>query len=204
MLRASSGRTTLGSIGRTSSWLRLLRRNVGIGGRLAPVSDRSSLDAELVAFRVVHAYPVLAALLDGSALICGAHLLQPRDLRIHSGAPLVEWHGWSAADVEVEVHPVLRHLRLRDALEEEARAVAVRILDGACIVPLILRDTLGARPILPAGVRRWGIGTDVVQRLLPERRHATGIGAVEDNLHLCRHGSPPAALLVGSHPRTDS
>src|SRR4029077_11953152 len=99
-------------------------------------STLASLDAELVALGVVHPDPVLATLLDRAALVRGAEGLEPGDLGIDPHATLLDRDGMPAAGIEVDMHPVLGHLRLGNLLEEHPGTLAVRILERPRVVPM--------------------------------------------------------------------
>src|SRR5215212_8175246 len=76
------------------------------------------LEAELVALRIAHDDPELASLLH-VANNRGAEVGHPLHLPIDGCLPLVQRSSEGPADVEVEMDAVLRHLRLRNALEVE-------------------------------------------------------------------------------------
>src|SRR5205807_2726102 len=87
----------------------------------------------------------------------------------------------SAADVEVEVDPVLHRLPLRHLLEVDARAPAFGVDDRARPVPLGFGDAFGLEEGLPAVEARWRGLQRVAERLGPELCQPVRIVAVEDD-----------------------
>src|SRR5207244_10317658 len=123
-----------------------------------------SMQAELVALRVLHDYPVLAPLIDRPDL-CGSFRRQPIRLLIDAPLPLLKRSPGASTNVEVEVDAVLHHLALGDALEVQARALAFRVHDRAGRIPLVLWNL----PVLQEGFP-GGIAFRRVLQLVRERR----------------------------------
>src|SRR5216683_4410198 len=139
------------------------------------------LQAELVALRIVHNDPVLAALLDGVSP-GRPEPDEALDLSVDAPAPLLDRGAVAAADVDFEVHAVLDALRLRDLLEEDARRLAVRVDDPAGGVPLLLGDALVRQKSRPAREARRRILLLVAERRRPEGGQTVGVCAVEGHL----------------------
>src|SRR5690606_14448516 len=126
----------------------------------------------------LHHDPVPAVLL-ARADHGGAEADEAVDLGVDRRLDLLQWRARAAADLEVEVHPVLRRLRFRHPLDEDARAVAVGVDDGGGVVELLLGYADGGeerRPGVEAG-RRWL--RDVAERRGPEPRRLGWVGTVE-------------------------
>lgn len=106
------------------------------------------LDAELVAFWVPHDNPVLPALREHLDLRSpdideGIYVMvdgiDAIDI-VHAGTP---------AGVDVEMDAILGGLAFWHPLEEQTRANAVRIDQGAGVIPILLGNLYFASPVIP-------------------------------------------------------
>src|SRR5215204_5567799 len=88
--------------------------------REAPYAAARSMHAELVALRVAHDGEEPAVLLDGLQL-GRAKRDQLGYLRRDRPAPLLDRKAARVRHADVDVHPVLAHLRLGHGLEEDPR-----------------------------------------------------------------------------------
>src|SRR3984885_16103394 len=111
----------------------------------------SSVQAELVALGVGHHDE--AGLYRGSGLVTTYPRRSQRDepaaLSLQHRHPLLSLQPGGRADVEVDA--VLPALVLRDLLEEQPRAVPVRIIEGRPRVGLLLRHAYPLEELVPRG-----------------------------------------------------
>ena len=113
---------------------RTIRRKTEVGRRKGPMSAGAvaladeaaggSLQAEFVPLGVLHDDPVFTPFFSRPE-VSGAECGQPIGLCIDFLSSLLDRTAETAADVEVEVDPVLGDLRLGDLLDEDPRAGAV-------------------------------------------------------------------------------
>jgi hypothetical protein len=150
------------------------------------------VDAELVAFGVLHDDPLGGTFLAALAVAGGAEGFEAFGL----GLDLVE------ADVEVEVHAVLDGLGLGDLLEEDAHALpgvgarvegVVGVADRPEGLPGVVAVDLGEEVLgddalgEETGDERGVVLELVVHGLGPEGRQEVRVGAVDDDLEVNWH-----------------
>jgi hypothetical protein len=106
-------------------------------------------------------------------------------LRLECVRPSLRRH--ASGGTEVEVHAVLRRLRLGHFLEEQPRPGAVGVDQRRVVIAVVDRDAPGVERGVPRveAMRWWRL--DVVHRLGPEGRVRTRVGTVERHLKLGRH-----------------
>src|SRR6266568_1428497 len=132
--------------------------------RSAPSSKLSSMhpplvsdQAELVAFRVGHddvvgfAQPLVLVYYGRTGGGQSANQFQ------HARPPHLPRCVASAADLDVDVQPVLDHLRLRHPQEGQAGAYPIRIGQVGAVIPLVLGNVVLDEPFRPTRepVRWW-------------------------------------------------
>ncbi len=138
------------------------------------------MEAELVAFGVLHHRPRADGLFEALT-----SRRPERDESLGFGVdrclPFRLLHR-PVGDDHIEVASVLHGLRFRDLLDEDARAVSVRIDDRRELIPILLGypDRIGKR--LP-GVEslRWRL-EHVAEGLAPERSQGPCVQGIERNL----------------------
>src|SRR6478752_3268004 len=121
--------------------------------RLPSISG-SAEHAELVALDVLHHGPERRLAVDRTGV-----LLDEIELRGTEPAQAIDLFAHRAGGSQVQVHPVLRRLRLGHRLEEDPARLPARVGD--------------------VGARRVGVDQVVAERGGPERRHADGVACIE-------------------------
>ena len=140
-----------------------------------------SVDVELVALWVFHRYRVVIdAFLAQVADHRGTEIRQPCCLGVDSLPAGCDRNLPPAADVNVEVEPVLDCLDLRHHLEPDTRSAAIRIDDAVRADSHFgLRKSKVAPPVVPGGEARWGWLKLISQSSSPEAGKQIRIGAVD-------------------------
>nr|ACR50767.1 hypothetical protein [Streptomyces longisporoflavus] len=107
----------------------------------------------------------------------------------------------AAPDLDVQMQPVLDHLRLRDLEEGQGRAHAVRISEIGAVVPLLLRNPEVPEPRLPGGETGGRRLLGIPQGDCPELRQLRGVRAVDRQTPLGGHhaSSVVCANRIGWH-----
>ena len=159
------------------------------------------LNAELVAFGILHNNPILTALGDGLDFR-PPEVDEHVDVAIHCIDTVRVFNVVAATGVDVQVNPVLCGLGLGYPLEEHPRTDPIRVNQRTRIVPVLFWDSHRRCPSLPAVVfRRWRL-QHVAKHSRPEGCQACRIGGVNRDLKLCSHEqSLPAGHIywLGRH-----
>jgi len=149
-------------------------------GMPGTLGSRRLVEAELVAFGVLHHRPRADRLFE-ALNSRGPESDQPFCFGVDRCLPFCRLHR-SVGDDHIEVTAILRSLRLRDLLDEDARAVSVRIDDRRELIPILLGnpDRIGER--LP-GVEslRWRL-EHVAEGLAPELSQGPCVLRIERDL----------------------
>src|SRR2546427_10059286 len=156
-----------------------------------------SLDADLVALGILHDDPVLPGfrlgpgrqvprlLLDRPQIQESAHLAVALGFRVREG------DGHSAADVQIQVDPILPRLRRVQLLEVDPRTLSLGIDNRTRGVPLLRGPPPCLERRLPRRKPRGRVLQLVMERFGPELRQAIRIGGVEHDLSLGCHDRFP-------------
>jgi hypothetical protein len=80
---------------------------------------------------------------------------------------------------------VLGDLGLRDSMEEEGRACAVRVNTDAPTLSGI--SCFGFRELLPTCIPGWRVGYSIVEKLCPEGGELLRVSAINVDLHPSAH-----------------
>src|SRR5215207_4933358 len=169
-----------------------------------PSSERGeSDDAELVALGIGHHDVAGDAAYHSLPYHCGTCFEQPLHSLGHARPSDVLWLV-PAAHLEVDVQPVLDHLRLRHLQERDARPYSLGVDQVGAVVPFVRRHLPPDQPLLPAREALRHRSVHVAEGLAPERGQAGRVGAVDRDPPHDSHGLsiPPAPAGTAKEPIT--
>ena len=194
----SGGTTWFGgrSRGSPTPWCSSSLRSCGSGARTSP-AERGLLHAELVAFRVEKHHPAVAPFAFALFHDRGPRPDQTFHVSLHR-FPTNLGIGDAVSDTDVDVQTVLHLLALRHLLEVDPRPGAMRVDDGAGIVPTLGRKIRGRQSLLPGLEPRRRIVELITESHRPELGEHGRALRVDDDLHL--HGTAHAISLFGTRP----
>src|SRR5215813_14762717 len=159
-----------------------------------------SVDIELVAFRVLHPDRVVVEpFLGQCASDGGAQAGQPAGLRVDALPASFDRVRPLATCVDVEVQPVLDHLRIRDDMEPDVWPLALRVADPVRPIDQLLLGHLQlAVEVVPGSESIRDRSELIAQRGGPEPSQPVRVGTVDDQLKADRHRFPPQAARVAA------
>src|SRR5256885_8864974 len=156
-----------------------------------------SLDAELVALGIRHDAPVLPGSRLGPGrqvprlLLDRPQIQESAHLAVDLGLPVRRGESPPAADVQIQVDPILPRLRRVQLLEVDPRTLSLGIDNRTRGVPLLRGHPPCLERRLPRRKPRGRVLQLVMERFGPELRQAIRIGGVEHDLSLGCHDRFP-------------